>query len=122
MFVNKLPFFVTMSRNIKFSKAQLPDCWYKAASLIDAMKQESQSRPPTWSTACFKTDMCLMDGQFEPIQQGNSKMTITMNTVAKGEHNLPEVEQQIQTINERVHCVYNTLPFTKNVWACTRIP
>ena len=66
----------------------------------------------TYMKRGFKIDMCLMDGQFEPIRGNLSEMSITMNTVAKGEH-VPEVERQIRTIKERVRCVYNTLPFTK---------
>jgi hypothetical protein len=107
MFVNKLPFFVTISRNIKFCTVQLiPD--QKNKTLIDAVRHVRS----TYMKRGFQIESLLMDGQFETIRGDLAEMQITLNTVARGEH-VPEVERHIRTIKERARSVYNTLPFTK---------
>ena len=53
-----------------------------------------------------------MDGQFDGIRGDLANLSITLNTVARGEH-VPEIEHHIRTIKESVRCVYATLPFTK---------
>jgi hypothetical protein len=107
MFVNKLPFFVTISRNIKFCTVQLiPD--QKSKTLVHAVWHVRA----TYMKRGFEIESLLMDGQFETIRGDLAEMQITLNTVARGEH-VPEVERHIRTIKERARCVYNTLPFTK---------
>jgi hypothetical protein len=108
MFVNKLPFFVTISRNIKFCTVQLiPD--QKNKTLIDAVRHVRS----TYMKRGFQIESLLMDGQFETIRGDLAEMQITLNTVARGEH-VPEVERHIRTIKERARSVYyNALPFTK---------
>lgn len=107
MFVNGLPFFVTISRNIKFCTAQLlPD--QKEKTLVGAVRGVRA----TYMKRGFHVEAMFMDGQFEPIRGALSEMQITLNTVARGEH-VPEIERQIRTIKERARCVFNTLPFKK---------
>ena len=107
MYINKLPFFVTMSRNIKFSTAELM-VDQKHETLIDHVKRIQH----VYMKRGFRINTFLMDGQFDVIRGNLSELNITLNTVARGEH-VPEVERQIRTIKERVCCVYATLPFTK---------
>ena len=107
MFVNKLPFFVTISRNIKFCTAELlPNQSNK--TFVTAVRHVHQ----LYAKRGFKITTLLMDGQFEAIRGELADLNITLNTVARGEH-VPEVERHIRTIKERARCVYNTLPFTK---------
>jgi hypothetical protein len=60
----------------------------------------------------FRITTFLMDGQFASIRGDLADLSITLNTVARGEH-VPEIERHIRTMKERVRCVYATLPFTK---------
>jgi hypothetical protein len=107
MFVNKLPFFVTISRNIKFSTAVLISD-QKHATMMKVIRDVRA----IYSKRGFQVKTMLMDGQFEGLIGDLSEIGITLNTVARGEH-VPEVERHIRTIKERARCVYNTLPFQK---------
>ena len=107
MFVNKLPFFVTISRNIKFGTAVLITD-QKHETLVKAVRDVLN----IYKKRGFTIATMLMDGQFEGITGDLSEMEITLNTVARGEH-VPEAERYIRTIKERARCVYNTMPFTK---------
>jgi len=107
MFVNKLPFFVTISRNIKFSTAVLITD-QKHETLVKAVRDVRN----IYQKRGFRVNSMLMDGQFEGLAGDLAELGITLNTVARGEH-VPEVERHIRTIKERARCVYNTMPFTK---------
>jgi Reverse transcriptase (RNA-dependent DNA polymerase) len=107
MFVNRIPFFVTISRNIKFCTAEtLPN--QEATSLLQALKHVRS----IYSKRGFRIDTVLMDNQFVPLREELSDLHITLNTVANGEH-VPEVERHIRTLKERVRSVYNVLPFQR---------
>ena len=107
MYINKIPFFVTMSRNIKFSTAELM-LDQKQETLVDHVKRIQR----VYHKRGFRVSTFLMDGQFDVIRGDLAEMNITLNVVARGEH-VPEIERHIRTIKERVRCVYATLPFTK---------
>jgi Reverse transcriptase (RNA-dependent DNA polymerase) len=107
MYINKIPSFVTKSRNLKFSTAELM-LNQKQETLVDHVKCIQR----IYLKRGFRVSTFLMDGQFEVIRGDLAKMNITLNTVARGEH-VPEVERHIRTIKERVRCVYATLPFTR---------
>ena len=105
MYVNKLPFFISIARDIKFSTAQKLDS-QKAPMLLDAVKKIQQ----VYLRRGFEIAHLLMDGQFEPIRGDLSSLGITLNTVANDEH-VPEVERHIRTLKERTRATYNMLPF-----------
>jgi hypothetical protein len=107
MFVNKLPFFVTMSRNIKFSTAVLITD-QKHETLMKSVRDVRN----IYNKRGFQIESALMDGQFEGLTADLAEIGITLNTVARGQH-VPEVERHIRTIKECARCVYNTMPFTK---------
>jgi hypothetical protein len=109
MFVNKLPFSVSISRNIKFCTAQLiPDQKHK--TLTKAVRDVRA----TYMKRGFRPHKDVTHGrcQFEVLRVYLAKFQITLNTVAIGEH-IPEVECHIQTIREHTRSVYNYLPFKK---------
>ena len=107
MYINKLPFFVTMSRNLKFSTAELM-LDQKQATMVEHVKRIQR----IYVKRGFRIAIMLMDGQFDVIRGDLADLGITLNTVARGEH-VPEIERQIRTIKERVRCVYAMLPFKK---------
>jgi hypothetical protein len=107
MFVNGIPFFVTISRNIKFGTAEMIQN-QQAKTILTAINQVKA----TYVKRGFNITTLLMDGQFDSLRGELSNMGITLNTVANAEH-VPEIERHIRTVKERVRCVYNTLPFTQ---------
>ena len=105
MYVNKIAFFVTISRNIRFvtSERLLNQ---KAETILKAIQQVLN----IYQIKNFKVTHLLMDGQFEPLRNSISGLGATLNTVARDEH-VPEIERHIRTLKERVRCVRNMLPF-----------
>ena len=107
MYVNKIPFFVTISRFLKFGTAVLI-ADQKHETLVEATRDVWN----IYKKRGFNLQTVLMDGQFEGITGDLAGFGITVNTVARGEH-VPEAERYIRTIKERAWCVYNTMAFKK---------
>ena len=99
MFVNKHPFFVTISRNIKFGTAVLI-----ANQKLDTLVKAARKVRNIYKKRGFTTTIMLMDGQFEGITGDLAEIGITLNTDARGKHD-PEAERFIRTIKERARCV-----------------
>ena len=107
MYINKIPFFVTYSRHIRFGTIEvLTD--RKSKTIMAAMKVVKS----IYSKRGFKIVHLLMDNEFEPQRGDLAMMHITLNTVAEAEH-VPDIERYIRTIKERTRAVYNTLPFAR---------
>ena len=107
MFVNKLPFFVTISRNIRFSTSEfLTD--RKSDTIFKAITHVHQ----TYAKRGFHTEVILMDGEFDKdgLVGDVAELGITINCVAAEEH-VPEIERHIRTIKERSRSVVGMLPF-----------
>jgi len=64
MFINKIPFIMTTSRNIHFGTAELVKDM-KNNKLITSIEQVIQ----VYQTCCFKIQAILADGQFQHIKQ-----------------------------------------------------
>ncbi len=107
MFVNKIPFFMTISRNIKFGTAEMI-LNQKNSTLIAAIKQVKQ----IYMRRGFIIHTILLDGQFESLRGDIADLHITLNTVSNDEH-VPDIERYIRTVKERTRCIYNTLPFRR---------
>ena len=107
MFVNKLPFFMTISRHIKFSTAELLVNRH-IETIFSATKRVHQH----YLKRGFKITSLLMDGEFdiEGYRGDLSTIGITLNAVAANEH-VPEIERHIRVIKERARSVVNMLPF-----------
>ncbi|KAI2499082.1 Reverse transcriptase (RNA-dependent DNA polymerase) [Fragilaria crotonensis] len=107
MFVNKLPFFMTISRHIKFSTAELLINRH-IETIFSATKRVHQH----YLKRGFKVTSLLMDGEFdvEGYRGDLSTIGITLNAVAANEH-VPEIERHIRVIKERARSVVNMLPF-----------
>ena len=109
MFVNKLPFFVTISRHIKFSTAEFLTN-QKTPTIVQAIKRLHQ----TYIRRGFQIIILMMDGQFNKDNLDGEIATfgIALNVVAAEEH-VPEIERHIRTIKERARSVITMLPFTR---------
>ena len=92
MFVNKMPFFVTVSRNLKFRTAQLMDgrrADHAASALSAAVK--------LYPRRGFRVNTVLGDREFEAIRDDVSRLGATLQCAAADMH-VPEIERQIRTI------------------------
>jgi hypothetical protein len=109
MFVNKLPFFLTISRHIKLSTSELLTN-RKIETIFEATKRVYQQ----YMKRGFKVTSILMDGEFDTggYRGELSALGITLNVVTAEEH-VPEIERHIRVIKERARSVINTLPFDK---------
>jgi hypothetical protein len=89
MFVNKILFFMTVSRNIRFATSE---------SLAN---QSSKT-----------ITQMMMDGQFENLRGDLAGLHISLNTVSNNKH-FPDIEQHIQTMKEQTRSTWNMLPFKR---------
>jgi hypothetical protein len=101
----KIPFFVTISRDIKFGTTEvIPN--QKTPALKSAMTHVLS----IYRKRGFIVKTVLMEGQFKTLHGDLDDLQLTLNTVSNDEH-VPEVERHICTVKERTRYVYNTLPF-----------
>jgi hypothetical protein len=107
MFVNKIPFFVTISRFLKFGTVEMIGN-QKSTTILQAIRDVRA----VYHRRGFRVTHVLMDGQFDPIRGELASLGITLNTVANDEH-VPEAERYIRTIKDRTRSVYNSLPFQR---------
>ena len=107
MFVNKLPFFVTISRNIRFSTSEFLSN-RKSDTIFKAITHVHQ----TYAKRGFNIEVILMDGEFDKdgLVGDVAELGININCVAAEEH-VPEIERHIRTIKERSRSVVGMLPF-----------
>jgi hypothetical protein len=105
MFINKLPFLITCSRNIKFGTAELLENRERKSILLALTKVIR-----IYKARGLDVQFMLMDGEFEPLRDDLTTLKVTLNVTANDEH-VGEIERYIRTVKERVRCIYNTLPF-----------
>jgi hypothetical protein len=105
MFVNGVPFFVSVARGLNLVTAEhMPTRTAKqlAAGIVRVMD--------LYSRGGFQVGTVLMDNKFEKLR--NLVSVLAVNTTAAKE-NVPEVERRIRVIKERGRGILNTLPFKK---------
>jgi hypothetical protein len=78
MFVNKIPFFMTISRHIKFGTAEMITS-QNAKTLLTAIKHVKSA----YLKRSFKITHILLDGQFEPLHGDTAGLGITLNVVSQ---------------------------------------
>jgi Reverse transcriptase (RNA-dependent DNA polymerase) len=107
MFVNKLPFFVTISRNIRFCTSE-----FLANRKTDTIFKAITHVHQTYRKRGFKIVLLLMDGEFDKdgLVGDIANLGTTTNCVAADEH-VPEIERQIRTIKDRSRSAICVLPF-----------
>ena len=101
MFVNKIPFFITTSHDIKFNTVERLGS--QTNKVFMALIQHVLK---IYNAQGFKVDTILGDGQFEPLHGELATLGTWLNTTSRDEHML-EVERY--THMERVRACYNTL-------------
>ena len=86
MFVNKIPFSITTSHDIKFNTIKMLGSQTNNVFLA-SIKQVIK----IYSAGGIKVDTILADGQFEPIHGDIANLGIHLNTTSQDMH-VPEVE------------------------------
>ena len=106
MFVNKLPFLVTISWNIQFGTAEL------LLNCQEATVDKSiQSVMQLYSSCGFLVQMAHADSEFEPLWGSLAQAGSSLNVCSNDEH-VPKVEHFIWTIKEHMQCMYHLVSFT----------
>jgi hypothetical protein len=103
IFVNSLPFKVSVYRKIKFTTVEYlhgrkqPQL---VTSIIFFIK--------LYQARGFNVETALMDREFECLRPALTGLNL--NTTAASEH-VPDVERQIRVLKERSQAIRSTLPF-----------
>ena len=104
-FINKIPFFTTVSDNIKFTTTEfLPN--RKIKNILKATEHVKA----LYTSRGFQVKTLLMDGEFVPLRQPVADLSIALNVTSANEH-VPQIERQIRVIKERVRATRHSLPF-----------
>ena len=104
-FVNRIPFFATISDHIKFTTAE-----HIANRKLHQLVLATKHAQALYTARGFHVKFMLMDGEFVPLKHDLSTAGIVLNTTAANEH-VPKIERQIRVIKERVRATRHTLPF-----------
>lgn len=107
MYVNGIPFAVSISRAIKFCTVEALEN-RKAETLLTSLKRIRA----TYARRGFLANMIAADNEFASLEGPLSNEGMALNVVARDEH-VPEIERHIRTLKERCRAVFNTLPFNK---------
>ena len=98
MFVCGLPFFISLSRGIRFVSVQ-----YRPRRTAKLLSNALKETIKLYKCAGFVVQTCLMDNEFEPLKAKLSD-TCVINTTAKNEH-VGEIERYIRTIKGKSRCI-----------------
>ena len=107
MYVNKIPFLMSVSRQIRFGTAQHIKN-QQGTTIFSGIRAVHQ----IYLQRGFRIRNAFMDGQFEPLRGNLAELGILLNTASNDEH-VPEIERQIRTVKEQTRSIYCTLPFNK---------
>ena len=107
MYVNKIPFLMSISRHIRFGTAQHIKN-QQGTTIFNGIQAIHQ----VYLQCGFRIRNAFMDGQFEPLRGNLAELGILLNTTSNDEH-VPEIERQIRTVKEKTWAIYCTLPFQK---------
>ena len=106
-FVNSYPFFVTLSRNIKFNTVEALK-QMDTGVLIQACERVFN----IYTRRGFKIETMLMDMQFNPIRDAIMKRGVTLNPTSAKEH-VADIERFIRVIKERARAMRSSMPYKK---------
>jgi hypothetical protein len=103
MFINGLPFMVSISRKIKFTTVE-----YLLGRKHDHLVKSIRKIINLYRKRGFTVDTALMDREFECLRADLHELNL--KTTAASEH-VPDVERQIRVLKERSRAIRRTLPF-----------
>ena len=101
MFINKIPFFISISRHIKFITVEvLPN------RRISTVVKKLQDIVNLYRSRGFNISTIMADHEFELLRPTFPYL----NTTARDEH-VPDIERCIRTVKDRTRSTYNVLPY-----------
>jgi hypothetical protein len=103
MFVNGLPFMVSISRKIKFTTVEYL-IGRKQNHLVNSIRKIIN----LCKQRGFAIETALIDREFECLR--GDLPEINLNTTAASEH-VPDIERQIRVLKERPRAIRSTIPF-----------
>jgi hypothetical protein len=104
-FINKVPFFVTISDHLKFTTTE-----HIANRKLKQLVLASLHVKAIYAARDFQIKVMIMDGVFVPLKHNLATAGIVLNTTAANEY-VPKIERQIRVIKERVRATRHILPF-----------
>ena len=107
MFVNKVPFLVSASRNLNLITIEHVPTPKRTASSLGYLLQRIIR---VYAKAGFIIQTILMDNEFDKVR--DHIYDATLNTPAASEH-VGEIERKIRVIKERSRGIICTLPYTR---------
>ena len=106
LFMNKIPFLVTSSHNIRFSTVEsLPN--RQVGTIATCLKKVTH----LYHHQGFLITSITCDPEFEALQPSFPML----NCCVAGEH-VPEIKRYIHTLKDRIRSAYNVLPFKNLTW------
>lgn len=103
MFVNMIPFFVTISRDIRYATVGVLE--NRQMPTVRALLKQTIAQ---YERRGFHIRAILADEEFEPLEREFPDKT--WNICGANEH-VPEIERFIRTIKDSMRAQYNDLPF-----------
>ena len=92
LFMNQIPFFITVSDHLKFTTAEQIYTWIMAKMTTSIKHSKS-----IYSDCGFNVTKIITDGEFPPLKHTLASTGITLNIKAFKEH-VPHIERQIRMI------------------------
>jgi hypothetical protein len=104
-FINKIPFFSTISRKLLFMTVQ-PIKNRKLPTIYDAISKSIH----LYRARGFRVQFVFADNEFSGLRAQLLQLRVYLNCAAATEH-VPEIERAIRVIKERTRASLNSLPF-----------
>jgi hypothetical protein len=105
MYVNKIPFLVTISKSIKFGTVT-----HLQNKSVATLNNAIDRICGLYAARSFRVILIKADHEFDACRAHLESQGVTLNVTAEDEH-VPEAERYIRTIKERSRGIYNLLPF-----------
>jgi hypothetical protein len=103
MFINKIPFFLTILRGLHFGTVETIRTRHMDVVLKAVKRMIGQ-----YARRGFLVNTIHADPEFTPLQAALPQ--IGFNFCAQNEH-VPDIERFIRTVKDRVRSAYNMIPF-----------
>jgi hypothetical protein len=116
MYVNGIPFLVTISRNLKFGTIEVQPN-RKEGTLIEGLLTTVK----VYKQHGFIMSLTLMDGEFDTpgVREALAGQGVALNPTGQDEH-VGDIERYIRTIKERMRLTYNTSLHAHAATSCDR--
>ena len=101
MFINAIPFLITISHNLHFGTVEVLPNRQEAT-----IKNKLRAVIHLYEQRGFRVTSIMADPEFEPLRA----VFPQLNTCGADEH-IPEIERFIRTVKDRVRSVYHSLPY-----------